>query len=115
MSSMHDQEASAESGRQYVPRPAAGGYETEYAPVGSRPAAAPGGGSAATMGFTLLAAVVMLLSGLASFFEGLAAIVKGNFFVTLPNYAYNISVSGWGWMHLILGIVVCLAGACLFM
>ena len=115
MSSMHDQEAAAEAGRQYVPRPAAGGYETEYTPVGSRPVAAPGGGSVATMGFTVLAAVIMLLSGLASFFEGLAAIVKGNFFVTLPNYAYNVSVSGWGWIHLIMGIVVFLAGACLFM
>jgi hypothetical protein len=67
------------------------------------------------MGFTVLAAVIMLLSGLASFFEGLAAIVKGDFFVTLPNYAYNVSVSGWGWIHLIMGIVVFLAGACLFM
>jgi len=116
MSSMHDQEAAAaDAGRQYVPRPANGGYETEYAPVGSRAVAAPGGGSGATMGFTVLAAVVMLLSGLSSFFEGLAALIRGNFFVTLPNYAYNVSVTGWGWMHLILGIVVFLAGACLFM
>ncbi|HXL94042.1 MAG TPA: hypothetical protein VN969_34350 [Streptosporangiaceae bacterium] len=55
MSSTHDQgaraEAAAGGSRQYVPRPADGGYETQYVPVGSSDA---GGGSAATMGFTTL-------------------------------------------------------------
>jgi hypothetical protein len=116
MSSTHDQEARAEAAaggsRQYVPRPADGGYETQYVPVGSREV---GGASAATMGFTMLAAVVMLLSGVSSFLEGLAALIKGQFFVSLPDYAFNVSVTGWGWTHLILGIVVFLAGACLFL
>jgi hypothetical protein len=66
------------------------------------------------MGLTAMAAVLMMLSGLWSFLEGLAAIIKQQFFVTLPNYAFNVSVSGWGWTHLILGIVIFLAGACLF-
>jgi hypothetical protein len=71
-------------------------------------------GSLAAAGFTALAAVFMILSGLWSFLEGLAAIIRGGFFVALPNYAYNVSTTGWGWMHLILGVVVFLAGLCLF-
>jgi hypothetical protein len=100
MSSAHDQ---SERTGQYVPRPAWQQDEPRS------------GGGVAVTGFTALAAVFMVLSGLWSFLEGLAAIIKGGFFVVLPNYAYDISVTGWGWMHLVLGVVVFLAGLCLFM
>jgi hypothetical protein len=73
------------------------------------------GPSGAALGFTALAAVMMMLSGVANLLEGLAAIIRGSYFVTLPNYAYNTSVSGWGWTHLIVGVVVFLAGACLLL
>jgi uncharacterized membrane protein HdeD (DUF308 family) len=56
----------------------------------------------------------MIMSGAWNILEGIAAIAKGSFFVVLPNYAYNLSVSGWGWFHLILGIVVLVAGIALF-
>jgi hypothetical protein len=68
-------------------------------------------------GFTIAAAVMLLLSGAWNFLEGLAALVGGGgaFFSTLPTYAYNLSVSGWGWFHLGVGIAVFVAGAALFM
>ena len=50
-----------------------------------------------------------------SFLEGLAAVIKQQYFIVLPNYAFNISVTGWGWIHLTLGLVVAAAGLCLFM
>jgi hypothetical protein len=78
-------------------------------------AADEGGPSGAALGFTALAAILMMLSGGANILEGIAAVIRGSYFVTLPNYAYNTSVSGWGWTHLIFGIVVFLAGACLFL
>lgn len=95
-----------EAGRQYVPRPSpryddSAGYEEE--PRG------------AVLGLTLLAAILMMLSGVWNFLEGLAAIIKGSFFIVLPNYAFNASATAWGWTHLILGAVVFLVGICLFM
>jgi hypothetical protein len=90
--------------RRYVPRPAPG-YDDVHSAT-----AAPSG---AVVGLTLMAAVLMLLSGIWSMLEGIAAIVKGTFFVVLPNYAYSWSAHSWGWTHLIVGIVVFLAGACL--
>ena len=39
--------------------------------------------------------------------KGLSAEGAGStFFVVLPNYAFNLSATGWGWVHLILGVLV---------
>ena len=70
-------------------------------------------GSAAATGFTMLAATLMIISGLWSFFVGLTAIIKDQFFVTVPNYTFKIDVTSWGWIHLAIGAVVFLAGVCL--
>jgi hypothetical protein len=91
---------------QYVPRPARSYDDASMAE--SRP-------TGAVLGFTITAAVLMMISGLWNFLEGIAAVVKGSFFIVLPNYAYNISVTSWGWFHLILGAVVFVAGVALFM
>ena len=91
-------------GRQYVPRPAPG-----YDDV-SRAGKGPGG---AVIGLTTLAAVLMMLSGVWGFLEGLAAIIRGGFFVVLPSYAYSTSPTSWGWIHLILGVLVFATGVAL--
>ena len=94
-----------EAPRQYVPRPSPG-YDDGYAESGP---------SGAAKGLTIFAAVTLMLSGTMNFLEGLGAIINGRFYVVLPNYAFNISVTSWGWWHLIMGIVVFAAGACLVM
>jgi hypothetical protein len=66
---------------------------------------------AAQSGFTVLAATLMILSGLWSFFVGLTAVLTQSFFVAQSNYTFQWSVHSWGWLHLILGIVVLAAGA----
>jgi hypothetical protein len=93
----------------YVPRQASQYYD-DTAQRYERPEAASG----AAIGLTIMAAVLMMLSGAWNFFEGLAAIIRGSYFIVLPNYAFNLSVTGWGWFHLILGAVVFAVGAALF-
>lgn len=66
-------------------------------------------------GFTYFAATIMVLVGVWGFFEGLAAVIKHQFYVVTANYAYSINVSAWGWIHLILGVLVAIAGVCLFL
>jgi hypothetical protein len=73
-----------------------------------------GGGATAT-GFTILAATLMVISGLWSVTMGLAAIIKDQFFVTLPNYAFRLDITSWGWIHLGVGAVVFVAGVCLIL
>lgn len=90
-----------EGARQRVPRQRYGAMETETGPTG------------ATLGFTLFAAVMMMLSGAWNFFEGLAAVIHGSFVVVLRNYAFSLSAVTWGWFHLIMGLVVLVAGIAL--
>jgi hypothetical protein len=66
------------------------------------------------MGVTVGAAMFMMLSGIWTFFEGLAALIRGSFFVVLPDYAFDLSVTAWGWFHLVLGALVFAAGIALF-
>ena len=63
-----------------------------------------------TAGFVVFAGVMMMMIGAFHALTGLAAIIENEFFVVGPNYAYELDVSAWGWLHLILGIIVAAAG-----
>ena len=66
------------------------------------------GGLAA--GLTLFAGVVLITVGVFQFFQGLAAIIEQGFYIVAPNNVYELSITGWGWIHLILGVVVAATG-----
>jgi hypothetical protein len=66
------------------------------------------------VGWTMFAAFMMITIGTFGAIEGLAAIVKDQFFVITPQYLFEFDVTTWGWIHLIVGIVVLLAGFALF-
>jgi hypothetical protein len=72
-------------------------------------------GGGVETGFTVLAGMLMILGGLWGFFEGLVAIIHQSFYTTLPNYTFQFNVHGWGWIHLILGVVVAAAGVCVLL
>lgn len=71
------------------------------------------GGTGAS-GWTALAAVLMTIGGVLAVFQGIAAIAKDDIIVKARNYSFAFSSTGWGWIHLILGIVIFLAGLSLF-
>jgi len=62
----------------------------------------------------MFAATLMIVGGIMQVFQGLAAIVNDEFFVTLPNYVVTADVSTWGWIHLIFGILIVIAGMSLY-
>ncbi|MFI6844349.1 hypothetical protein OG535_38190 [Kitasatospora sp. NBC_00085] len=65
-------------------------------------------------GWTVFAAVLMIFGGAMAIFEGIAAIAKDDLIVVTRNYTYQMNTTGWGWIHLILGIIIVLAGVALF-
>ena len=66
--------------------------------------------SGSTLGFVVFAGVMLMLIGTFHAFTGLAAIIQNEFFVVGRNYAYELDVTAWGWLHLIFGAIVAAAG-----
>jgi hypothetical protein len=65
-------------------------------------------------GLVVFAGVMMIILGSFHALEGLTAILKDQFFVSTPNYLISVDVTSWGWIHLIGGVVVALAGFFVF-
>jgi hypothetical protein len=53
---------------------------------------------------------MMIMIGGFHAIQGFAAIIKDNFYAATPNYVFEFDVTTWGWIHLIAGILVVLAG-----
>jgi hypothetical protein len=70
--------------------------------------------SGVAIGFSIFAATMMILIGSFHAIAGLAAIFEDTFYAATPNYIFEFDVTTWGWVHLILGIVVVIAGFALF-
>jgi hypothetical protein len=66
------------------------------------------------VGFSWFAGAMMVMIGVFQFFAGLGALINDDFFVVTNNYAYDLDITGWGWIHLILGVIVFLAGLAVF-
>jgi hypothetical protein len=61
-------------------------------------------------GFAMFAGALMLVVGVYQVIAGIAALVHDVLFVSTPGYTYAFDITGWGWVHLALGIVVGAAG-----
>jgi hypothetical protein len=62
------------------------------------------------VGLVLFAAMMMFMAGLFQAFTGLVAIVNDDFYVATQDYLFKFDQTTWGWVHLILGLVVAGAG-----
>jgi hypothetical protein len=65
-------------------------------------------------GWIVFAAVVMVLVGVLDFFEGLIAIARGQYFVIHGYQLIVFDTTTWGWLTLIWGVVMVLAGLALW-
>jgi hypothetical protein len=62
------------------------------------------------VGFILFAAIMMLLAGFFQASAGMVAIFENEFYVATRNYLFQFDATTWGWIHLLIGLVVALAG-----
>ena len=60
-------------------------------------------------GFIVFAAVMMMLAGAFQAIAGLVGLLQDDFYVTTPNYLLEFDTTTWGWIHLLLGLLVLLA------
>ncbi|MGR8011802.1 DUF7144 family membrane protein [Streptomyces hypolithicus] len=61
-------------------------------------------------GSHLFAGVLLLVSGLMAALQGIAAIVEDHMWNDIGDYVYRFNLSTWGWIHLVLGIIVAVTG-----
>lgn len=61
------------------------------------------------------AAVLLILSGALDGLQGLIAIVRNNYFTLTPDQILVVSLTTWGWIILLWGLLVALTGAGLWL
>src|SRR6187397_183366 len=66
------------------------------------------------IGGTVFAGVIMILIGSFHAIMGLGAIIDDKFFVVGNDYTFQFDTTAWGWIHLLFGILIVLAGAYIF-
>ena len=66
------------------------------------------------VGGLTFAACLLTLIGFFQIISGLVAIIDDEFYVVARNYTFDIDTSGWGWIHLLLGLLLVITGFGLF-
>jgi hypothetical protein len=66
------------------------------------------------VGGITFAGTILILIGIFQGIAGLVAIFDDDFYVRVANYTFDLDTTGWGWIHLILGILLILTGFYLF-
>ena len=67
-----------------------------------------------TVGGIAFAGTVMILMGCFMALTGISAIAGDDVYLLTRNYAFDLDLTGWGWIQLILGVLVGLSGFYLF-
>jgi hypothetical protein len=62
------------------------------------------------VGWAYFASIILILVGAFGIIDGIVAIAKKEFYVVGEKWVFNFNVTTWGWIHLVFGIVVLLAG-----
>jgi hypothetical protein len=58
------------------------------------------------VGGLAFAATVMMIIGFFQIIAGLVAIIDDEFYVVTRNYTFDLDASAWGWIHLLVGLLV---------
>jgi hypothetical protein len=66
------------------------------------------------VGWTVFAAIMMITIGSFHAIAGLVGILDDEFYVVRPEYIFQFDTTTWGWIHLLLGVAIIIAGVYLF-
>ena len=70
--------------------------------------------SSVAVGLIWFAASMMVVVGVFDALQGLAAIIKKDVYVVGQDYLWKLDASAWGWINLLLGVLMVLAGLALY-
>ncbi len=64
-------------------------------------------------GWIGFAAIMMIIIGLFDVVEGMVALFDSGYYVAGPEHVLVLDLTGWGWAHLLVGVLVVAAGGAL--
>jgi len=70
--------------------------------------------SGAAIGWSAFAAFMLMMMGIFQALAGIAAIANDELFAVTQDYVIKLDTDQWGWIHLIIGALVFLAGLGIF-
>lgn len=65
-------------------------------------------------GATIAAGALLLVSALLTLFQGISAVLADELFVIGPAYVYQVNTTFWGWVQIVVGVLVGLVAIGLF-
>lgn len=65
-------------------------------------------------GFATFGAIMLIVNGAFHAITGLVALLNDDFYVAEREWSFDFTVTTWGWVHLIGGIILVLAGFGIF-
>jgi hypothetical protein len=68
----------------------------------------------AAVGLTVFAGVMMIMVGVFQAIQGVVAVFNDTFYVVGQEWAFSFDVTVWGWIHLLVGVLLVAAGFFLF-
>ena len=73
-----------------------------------------GSGDPWAAGGLVLGGVLMVVYGLFAVLQGIAAIAGAEVYTSFGQYSFAFDLTAWGWIHVIVGVLVVVAGLGLF-
>jgi hypothetical protein len=58
----------------------------------------------------VFAGVLLMIAGVLNILQGITAIANDDVYRRIGNYTFKFDVTAWGWIHLVLGVLVALVG-----
>ena len=80
---------------------------TENATTTSRP-------STTAIGLTVFAGVMMIVLGVMQVIQGAVALFNDDFYVVGQEWVFEFDLTTWGWIHLLVGVLLAVAGFFVF-
>ena len=70
--------------------------------------------SEAGAGWVMFAGIILITVGIFQAFAGLVGILEDEILVVTPDYLVQLDATTWGWVHMIIGLIVLAAGFGIF-
>ncbi|MFD8691841.1 hypothetical protein [Streptomyces sp. NPDC059651] len=74
------------------------------------PPSHPGGINPWAAGGIMFAGVLLMVDGVLGAIKGIAGIASDDVYARINNYVFEFDVTTWGWIHLVLGVIIAVVG-----